>query len=204
MISFTPPAAPHCLADFAIMDPAPDFGALAFQDCKNQIRARLVLNQHYQCAYCERPIEDVPHSFHLDHVESQHHAPHRRFDITNLAASCETDSTCGHKHGSNSVPAELNPYLALDLHLAFHCDSEGELSSVTLSGAARQFTFENLNLNDPGLKSHRARVMVLLMQYTLAAGTNARRRLKDLSTRKTGFISLYVQLLARFGYTTPG
>jgi uncharacterized protein (TIGR02646 family) len=191
------------LAAFSIMEPQPDFGIFAFQDCKDEIRDRLVKNQHHQCAYCERPIEDEVGSFHLDHVKSQHEAPTRRFDITNLVASCETASTCGRKHDSNSVPDELHPYLAADLHLAFHCSSLGELSSSTLSAMARQFAFEDLNLNDPGLKSQRAKIMATLMQYTIAAGTNARKKLKDLPTRGTGFMSLYAQLLGRFGYAIP-
>lgn len=185
------------------MEPPPDFGILAFQDCKKQIRALLVVNQHYQCAYCEKPIEDESDSFHLDHVRSQHDDPSRRFDISNLVASCETTSTCGHKHGALSVPDELHPYLAPNLHLTFHCSSLGELSNLTLSALTAQFAFQDLNLNDPGLKSQRATVMNKLMQYTVSAGTNARRKLKDLSTRRTGFISLHFQLLGRFGYTLP-
>lgn len=203
MISLATPTAPHCLAGFAIMAPQPDFGIFAFQDCKDKIRALLVENQHHQCAYCERPIEDEPGSFHLDHVKSQHDAPARRFDITNLVASCETTTTCGHHHGSNSVPDELHPYLAADLHLAFECSSLGELTSTTLSANAQHFAFNDLNLNAPGLKTQRQTVIAKLQQYTLATGTNARRRLKELSTRRTGFISLHSQLLGRFGYALP-
>ena len=203
MISLATPTAPHCLADFAIMEPPPDFGIPAFQDCKDQIRALLVENQHYQCAYCERPIEDEPGSFHLDHVKSQHEAPARRFDITNLVASCETATTCGHNHGSNSVPDELHPYLVADLHLAFKCSSLGELTSTTLSANAHHFAFNDLNLNAPGLKTQRQNVISKLRQYTLAAGTNARKKLKHLPTRGTGFMSLYTQILGPFGYTLP-
>lgn len=203
MITLSQPAAPHCLGEFANMAPQPDFGIFAFQDCKDEIRARLVINQHYQCAYCERPIEDEAGAFHIDHVKSQHDAPHLRFVITNLVASCETTDTCGHNHGSLSVPDELHPYSAPDLHLAFKCDSLGELTSSSLSAAAQQFAFVQLNLNHPGLKAQRKIVIAKLQQYTLAAGTNARRKLKHLSTRSTGFISLHFQELGRFGFALP-
>lgn len=203
MISLRTPTAPHSLAAFAAMVPQPDFGIPAFHRCKHEIRALLVTNQHHQCAYCERPIEDEPGSFHLDHVKSQLHAPARRFDITNLVASCETKSTCGIHHESDSVPDDLHPYIAQDLHLAFYCSSLGELSSDVLPESAREFAFKKLNLNTPGLKTQRTIVITRLRQYTIALGTNAKKRLKKLSTRKTGFISLHFQELSRFGYTLP-
>jgi len=129
--------------------------------------------------------------------------PKRRFDITNLVAACQKDHTCGHSHKDNPVPDELNPYLASNLHAAFECDSGGELIAVGLSESAATYAFARLNLNDPGLQSERSRVIAKLRQYTIALGVGARKKIKSLSTSNTGFISLHIQELGRFGFKAP-
>lgn len=203
MISFSPVKPPACLVEFAATTPPPRFDGLAFQACKNQVRARLLPNQHRQCAYCEQPIDDNGDSCHLDHIESQVQNETRRFDITNLIAACQTQHTCGHRHGRESVPDELNPYLTRDLHNRIDCASDGELSSNTLSPPAEAFAFQQLNLNDPGLKSRREQIIVGLMQHTMSLSNNARRRLQNLSTDEIGFRSLHFKYLGRFGFPEP-
>lgn len=203
MITLATPAAPPCLAAFAAMDPPPDFGIPAFVECKGQVREKLLANQHYQCAYCERPIEDRPGDCHLDHVHPQSKLDSGRFVISNLVASCETDTTCGKQHADERVPDELNPYLSGNLHLAFDCSSEGELFAVSLSEPVAQFANAHLGLNDPGLKTVRSIVIAKLMLYIIGTGTNPRKRLKTLSTRSTGFLSLHFKLLGRFGFSLP-
>jgi hypothetical protein len=203
MISLTPPTARPCLEEFARETPPPPFDGLAFQSCKGLTRSDLLANQHHQCAFCESPIKDIGQSTHLDHLITQDADPNRRFDITNLVACCQNESSCGHKHGSHSVPDELNPYIARNLHLALPCDSMGELYSDSLSEDAWAFAKVRLNLNAPGLKSARAAVLIKLRQQTIAQGTNARRRIANLSTRGVGFISLHAQELGRFGYSVP-
>jgi hypothetical protein len=203
MISLTPPAARPCLEEFARKTPPPSFDVIAFQSCKELTRKDLLENQRYQCAFCESPIEDDGQSTHLDHLITQDADPNRRFDITNLVACCQNASTCGHKHGSRSVPDELNPYIARNLHATLPCDSMGELYPDSLSESAWQFAEVSLNLNAPGLKSARAAVIAALRQRTTALGTNARRRIANLSTDGVGFISLHAQELGRFGYSCP-
>ncbi len=210
MISIKIVNPPRCLAGFASRSPLPRFDAPAFQSCKNQIRTQLLLNQLHQCAYCERPIEDCGDSSHLDHIESQYDNQARRFDITNLVAACQTSHTCGHAHGRHSVPAELDPYRSPGLHSKLSCHSSGELEACGLSAAAEEFALgakgseaPTLNLNDPGLISRRELIIVQLMQQTVALGTNAKRKLRSLSTHGVGFQSLHYQYLARFGFPTP-
>lgn len=203
MISLPVPSAPPCLAPFAADPLAIEFDALPFQACKRQVQRRLADNQHGQCAFCEAPINQGNAPFHLDHLSTQSHAPLRRFDITNLVASCNKEDTCGHKHGSHDVPNDLNPYLAKQLHLAMPCDSMGELYNASLSPAAWNFAQTQLNLNAPGLKSVRATVISHLQKRTIALGTNARRRLANLSTQGVGFISLHAQILGHFGFSVP-
>lgn len=213
MISLATVSPPGCLATFPTRSPLPEFKADDFQSCKRQIRALLIENQYHQCAYCEVPIVRKPGSFHLDHVESQSENIGRRFDITNLVAACLAPHTCGHGHGSASVPSELDPYRAPHLHRNFECHSDGELSAQGLSAAAESFALTpkdpnnpeepTLNLNDPGLVSQREQVVKRLMQYTSALGTNARRNLKNLTTEGVGFRSLHCQYLGKFGFPEP-
>lgn len=203
MISLRVPSAPPCLAPFAAAPLPVAFDAQAFQACKRLVQRTLADNQHWQCAFCEAPINKGNDPFHLDHLLSQIHHPSRRFDIHNLVASCHKNDTCGHKHGSHSVPNALNPYLAKQLHFAMPCDSMGELYNASLSAAAWNFAQTQLNLNAPGLKSVRATVISHLQKRTIALGTNARRRLANLSTQGVGFISLHAQILGRFGFSVP-
>lgn len=203
MISLATVNPPGCLSSFAATVPVPDFNEPAFQGCKHQVRRLLLPNQHHQCAYCESPITDDGDSSHLDHIESQNDNEARRFDITNLVAACQRNETCGHGHGSDSVPGELNPYLAVRLHEAFHCASDGELSATNLPDSSETFAFHKLNLNAPGLKSQRAAVISNLMQHTNSLGTNARQRMKNLSTSNIGFRSLHYQILGRHGFPAP-
>jgi hypothetical protein len=66
MISFQPIPAPQCLSDLAAADPVPGFDAPGAHDClKRVLRPALLLNQGYQCAYCESPIENDGDSCHL-------------------------------------------------------------------------------------------------------------------------------------------
>jgi uncharacterized protein (TIGR02646 family) len=110
MISLSPVSARPCLEEFARETPPPPFDGLAFQSCKGLTRTDLLENQRHQCAFCESPLEDNGQSTHLDHLITQEADSNRRFDIRNLVACCQNDSTCGHKHDCHSVPDELNPY----------------------------------------------------------------------------------------------
>jgi hypothetical protein len=83
------------------------------------------------------------------------------------------------------------------------CDSRGELYTDNLPEHVWKFAELRLNLNAPGLKSHRANIIRMLRQQTIASGTGARRRLALLSTNGIGFISLHAQELGRFGFTIP-
>jgi uncharacterized protein (TIGR02646 family) len=203
MISLTTVNPPECLSSFAAKIPVPKFNDRDFIECKRQVRSLLLRNQHHQCAYCESPITNDGNSSHLDHIESQNDNEARRFDITNLVAACQKTETCGHGHGSDSVPAELNPYVAACLHEAFHCSSDGKLSAKNLPTTAETFAFEKLNLNTPGLKSQRALVISHLMQQTISLGENAPQQIKNLSNANIGFRSLYFQILGRYGFPTP-
>lgn len=205
MISLSTPTAPPCLPPFGQQHPLPAFDALGFQACKRQIRSRLLTNQRHQCAYCERAIADVENSSHLDHMIPQIVAPNSVFDIGNLVASCQDNQTCGHKHGERPVPNDLNPYLSVDLHLAFHCGSDGELDTgpKPLPPASEDFAFTQLALNAPGLKSARETVLRSVRQHSIALGTKARKRLKNLPDPGVGFRSLYHQELEKFGYPAP-
>ena len=203
MISLATANPPGCLSSFAATVPLAAFNDCAFIECKRQVRSLLLLNQHHQCAYCESPITDEGCSSHLDHIESQNDKETRRFDITNLVAACQSNETCGHGHGSDSVPDELNPYVAACLHKAFHCDSNGELSAINLSASAETFAMQKLNLNAPGFKSQRALLISKLMQHTISLGTNARQRIKNLSTSNVGFRSLHYQILGKHGFPSP-
>ena len=209
MISFPTPTPPSCLLAFSLQNPTPSFHgnkSLPFQDCKVETRAQLLANQHYQCAYCETPLSDHGESTHLDHMEPQGDCggnPSRRFDITNLVAACQTAHTCGHKHGNNTIPDELNPYLASDLHTAFECNSAGELTAVALPESTASVAMTQLNLNDPGLQSERSTIIAKLRQYTIALGVGARKKIKSLATTDTGFISLHIQELGKFGFKAP-
>lgn len=202
MISLCPVSARSCLEDFARETPTPLFGGLAFQTCKGLTRKDLLANQRHQCAFCESPLEDNGQSTHLDHLITQDADPNRRFDILNLVARCQNPLTCGHKHGSYSVPDEINPYIARNLHLVLICDSRGELYSESLPDAAWEFSMIRLNLNAPGLKSAREAVILRLRQQTIALGAKVRGRISKLSTN-VGFISLHAQELGRFGYSIP-
>ncbi len=203
MISLSSISARPCLETFSKATPTPLFDALAFQNCKGLTRTDLLRNQNFQCAFCESPLEDNGQSTHLDHLITQDADPNRRFDISNLVACCQNDSTCGHLHDRHSVPDLLNPYIATNLHLAMPCDSGGELYPVTLHNTAWEFVENRLNLNNPGLKSARAEIIRKLQQETISLGTNARRRISSLSTQGVGFISLHAQELGRFGFTIP-
>lgn len=206
MISLTHLPSAGCLADFSTLNPPPAFDALAFQNCKEQTRTRLLQNQSHQCAFCETPLEDHGDVTQLDHLEPQGDNggnPARRFDFTNLVACCQTTDTCGHARGQKEIPPGIHPYDATDLHRAFHCSSDGILSNETLPQTAFDFALNTLNLNAPGLKTQRATIITKLQQYTIAAGSNARRRITQLSTDKTGFISLHFQTLGRFGFPEP-
>ena len=203
MISLSPVSARQCLGEFARATPPPLFDGLAFQSCKCLTRTDLLENQNYQCAFCESPLEDNGQSTHLDHLITQDANSLRRFDIRNLVACCQNDSTCGHKHDRYSVPDELNPYIANNLHLVISCDSGGELYSDSLPDTVWEFAEVRLNLNALGLKSARAAVISSLMQRTNQQGTNARRRISSLSTQGVGFISLHYQILGKFGFPEP-
>ena len=203
MISLSPVPARPCLADFARLSPPPAFDGLAFQSCKGATRKDLLENQAHQCAYCEKPLKNDGNSTHLDHLVSQDAAPSRRFDITNLVACCQPPETCGHNHGSHSIPDDINPYLVSNLHTAMYCQSDGELYPESLTSDAWEFANLRLNLNAPGLKTLRAEIIRKLRQETIALGTNARRRVASLSKPSVGFISLHAQELGRFGFKVP-
>lgn len=204
MISFHTIPEPKCLADLAAANPLPKFGDPGTHDClKRVIRPALLANQNYQCAYCEAPIKDDGDCCHLAHIISQKDNPSRRFDVTNLMAACQCKDTCGHGHGEASLSVELNPYLAPKLHRRFHCDGLGKLTACGLSPSSETFAFGPVNLNSPGLKTQRATVIRNLMDLTIALGANAKRKLRTLSTRERGFISLHYQVLGDHGFPEP-
>jgi uncharacterized protein (TIGR02646 family) len=207
MISLSTPAPRDCLTAFSRQSPPPEFDCLAFQTCKQKTRKDLLGNQQHQCAFCESPIKDDGNSTHLDHLMPQDLDASRRFDIHNLVACCQDNKTCGHKHKSHPVPDELNPYLARNLHRSMLCHSTGELYNATdahaLSAQAWKFAQVHLNLNSPELQMTRKVVMSQIQKQTIALGTNARKRIKNLSTKDVGFLSLHQQLLGRFGFTLP-
>jgi len=204
MISFQPIPAPQCLNDLAAVTPMPGFDAPGAHDClKRVLRPALLSNQGHQCAYCESPIVDNGDSCHLAHIASQTNDSKRRFDVTNLMAACQCGYTCGHGHGKLSVPDELNPYSAQKLHQRFHCAGDGKLSACNLSPDAEAFAFGLVNLNAPGLKTHRRGIILGLMTQTNSLGTNARKRLRNLSTSDRGFRSLHYQELGKFGFPEP-
>lgn len=207
MISFECAVAPSCLEEFAAsINPIPSFDELPFADCKQVTRTRLLNNQDFQCVYCESPLTDDGASSHVEHLEphgEENGNPNRRFDITNLAACCQRDHTCGHRKGQQQLPEELHPYLTSGLHLKFHCDSGGALSAEGLSLEAANFAFDVLKLNDLAFKSLRATVIRGLRQQTIALGANARRRIRRLSSEGVGFKSLYYQELGVHGFPEP-
>lgn len=204
MISFRPIGSPQCLSDLAAADPMPEFDAPGAHDClKRLVRRDLLVNQAYQCAYCESPIENDGTSCHLAHIASQKDAPNRRFDISNLMAACQAQDRCGHGHGEASVPDELNPYLAQKLHERFHCAGDGKLTARGLSEDAENFALGPMNLNAPGLKTYRAGIIMRLMNHTIALGTNNRRKIRNLSTLDRGLRSLHYQILGRHGFPEP-
>lgn len=207
MISISPPSPRDCLVAFSRQSPPPEFDCLAFQTCKQKTRRDLLANQHHQCAFCESPIKDDGDSTHLDHLMPQDLDASRRFDVHNLVASCQDTRTCGHKHKNHPVPDELNPYLAKNLHRAMPCHSTGELYNATdadaLSPQAWAFAQVHLNLNAPELQMIRRVVIAQIYKQTIALGSNARKRIKNLSTKEIGFISIHHQLLGRFGFTLP-
>lgn len=207
MISISPPASITCLSAFNRLSPAPAFDCLAFQTCKQNTRTALLANQHHQCAFCESPIKDDGDSTHLDHLMPQDLDTALRFDVHNLVACCQDNKTCGHMHKNHPVPDELNPYRAENLHRAMPCHSTGELYNTTdahaLSQQAWAFAQVHLNLNSQELKMTRKVVMAAIRERTIALGSNARKRIKNLSTKDVGFLSLHHQLLSRFGFTLP-
>lgn len=206
MISLTTCTAPACLDKYSKLDPIPAFDALAFQTCKKSTRTILLENQHYQCGYCETPLVNNGESTHIDHIEPQGDNggnPKRRFDITNLIASCQVKGCCGDQRKQNPLPDTLNPYIAANLDEAFHCSSSGELSNSNLASEAFKYAEQNLNLNCLALKTQRATVIFKLRQHTIALGANARKKIKNLSTKDTGFISLHYQVLGKHGFPKP-
>lgn len=204
MISFNTIPEPQCLADLAVAQPLPKFGDPGTHDClKRVLRPALLANQSYQCAYCEAPIKDDGDSCHLAHIISQNDDPNRRFDVTNLMAACQCKDSCGHGHGEASVPEELNPYLAPNLHRRFHCDGLGKLTATGLSPSSESFAFGPVNLNAPGLKTQRETMISNLMSLTISLGTKAKQKIRTLSTRERGFISLHYQILGEYGFPEP-
>lgn len=204
MISFPSILSPQCLTDLAAANPIPQFDVLAAHYClKKVLRPALLSNQGFQCAYCESPIEDDGTSCHLAHITSQKKDPDRRFDVTNLMASCQSQNTCGHGHGEAAVPDELNPYLAIKLHRRFHYAGDGKLAGLNLSADAEAFAFGPLNLNAPGLKTHRREVIRRLMTLTISLGTKAKQKLRNLSTCNRGFRGLHYQFLGDHGFPEP-
>lgn len=204
MISFQSIPSPQCLADLAVANPMPGFDIPAAHHClKGVLRPALLANQGFQCAYCESPIKNDGSSCHLAHITSQKDDPNRRFDVTNLMAACQSQDTCGHGHGEASVPGELNPYLAIKLHRSFHCSGDGKLTALGLSPDAEAFAFGPVNLNAPGLKTHRQEVIRRLMSLTISLGTKARQKLRNLSSCDRGFRSLHYQFLETHGFPEP-
>lgn len=210
MVSLQTIPAPSCLEALAQIQPLPSFSkkpvSPAVTDCMRVTRPLLLTNQGFQCVYCERPILDDGGSTHIEHLEAQNENggnPNRRFDITNLAACCQTNDTCGHQKGPQLLPVELNPYQAIALHERLRCSSEGTLYAENLPEHAANFAFQNLNLNSPALESLRTVIITSLQQQTIAQGAGNRNRLRNLSTTKTGFKSLYYQVLGRFGFPAP-
>lgn len=210
MVSLQTIPAPTCLEGLALMQPPPSFSkkpvSPAVTTCMRETKGLLLANQSFQCVYCERSISDDPESSHVEHLEPQNETsgnPNRRFDITNLAACCQTNDTCGHKKGSQPLPDELNPYEATALHERLPCDSAGTLHAENLSEPAANFAFGALNLNAPGLKSLRAAIISSLHRQTISQGSGNRSRLRQLDTTNTGFKSLYHQVLGRFGFPAP-
>lgn len=203
MIPLRVPTAPPCLGAFAAHEPPPAFDGIAFQNCKAEVRRRLISNQRDQCAHCERPIINDGKSCQIDHLVPQVTRPDLRFEISNMVASCQSEDTCGHKHGAGEVPAGLNPYRVPSIHLAFRCDTKGELHAHNVSVPDSDFAFKSLNLNSPALRSQRTLVITKLMSQTINLGRNARQRIHRLRANGVGFESLHFQILGPLGFPEP-
>jgi uncharacterized protein (TIGR02646 family) len=145
--------------------------------CKAHLRRHLKQEQAHLCAYCESGLNDS--NSHIEHIEPQSTNSARRFDYTNLVASCDGDvlcseqnvyrgldvASCGHRKDDRYDPGLfLNPTQLTDVEKYFQYDlHDASISASDKMPEKASYMIDLLNLDNQYLRNSRsnARAAVL-------------------------------------------
>lgn len=143
---------PTVLKSFKINNPGADFNTLSKRRnaaIKREVKKSLIIEQLSYCCYCEDIIDvnrpsgsGVPVvSSHIEHFKPKSIYPNLSLDYNNLFASCQSNSTCGHKKGDQ----QINVNLLSGAGLNFSYEFSGEI--IGLNSDASD-AINKLNLNN--------------------------------------------------------
>lgn len=128
-----------------------------FANAKKAVKSALNADQGGLCVYCEREIaDDAGHVEHIKPKDQNNGRPDLCFAYTNLAQSCDSKKSCGHRKGNRFIVIEPGP----NCNQEFEISTDGSIvprSSLTRKRKelVRQ-TCDILGFNrDPGLVEER-------------------------------------------------
>jgi uncharacterized protein (TIGR02646 family) len=170
---------------------------------KQALKQQLLEEQQCLCAYCERGIAE--HNAHIEHIYPQSIYPSRRFEYTNLIASCngeacqvelsamdamENTDSCGHrKEDAFDETRFLNPVTLTDIGNYFVYDKTTcAILPSDLDPERSAYMIDLLNLDNPRLNNERSNARSALLKV-IGSGIQAKARLGYLLAKDRPFIS---------------
>lgn len=150
---------PDWLIDIKRKHPKVTYDDKKFNNSENikRLRAELVKEQKYLCAYCCRRINvDTSHNEHIEPRHPKGGHSKKTLDYYNIVASCNDKNTCGNKKGNDYDSERFVSPLDKKCEGIFQYYPDGMVEGS-------QYTIELLGLNDYGLRKARRAVYKELM-----------------------------------------
>jgi uncharacterized protein (TIGR02646 family) len=154
--------------------PVADFDSPGFQPVKRAVKAALHTDQGGLCVYCEQNL--AAEAGHVEHIKPKggpNAYPHLCFTYTNLAHSCNSDRTCGHKKGGGLLQ---EPGPGCNAVWVLLTDGAIDAASGLTRGQvhqARQMR-DMLGLNQPALSRERQKYMDVFVRLLETSPEDAR------------------------------
>lgn len=150
---------PDWLIDFKRKHPKVTYDDKKFNNSENikRLRAELVKEQKYLCAYCCRRITiDTSHNEHIEPRHLNGGQSKRTLDYNNIVASCNDKNTCGRKKDRGYDSEQFVSPLDKECEDKFKYYPDGVIEG-------NQYTIDLLGLNDYGLRKARSAVYKEMM-----------------------------------------
>ncbi|MDD0970452.1 MULTISPECIES: TIGR02646 family protein [Pseudomonas] len=136
------------------------YGSLPPEE-RQSVRAACIKEQFGLCAYCCQSIS--PKAAHNEHVESQDRAPARTLDFTNIVASCESRTNCGHRRKTKRL--DLTPFMdECETELKFYLNGLVEGTTARAKASIEALNLGHSEESNRGLIGRR-RAMVEILIY---------------------------------------